>query len=54
MWSSSDDALLNMYGHVRPFRNPILLDVVKLRQGSGKDGQGMAVKMKGLKAYTIA
>ena len=27
MWSSSDDALLNMYGHVRSFRNPILLDV---------------------------
>ena len=23
---------------------------VKLRQGSGKDGQGMAVKAKGLKA----
>ena len=25
-------------------------DVVKLRQGSGKDGQGMARKAKGLKA----
>ena len=26
------------------------LDIVKLRQGSGKDGQGMAFKAKGLKA----
>ena len=26
------------------------LNFVKLRQGSGKDGQGMAVKAKGLKA----
>ena len=25
-------------------------DIVKLRQGSGKDWQGMAVKVKGLKA----
>ena len=25
--------------------------IVKLRQGSGKDRQGMAVKAKGLKAY---
>ena len=24
--------------------------IVKLRQGSGKDGQGMALKVKGLKA----
>ena len=28
----------------------ILADVVKLRQGSGKDRQGMALKGKGLKA----
>ena len=27
---------------------------VKLRQGSGKDRQGMAVKAKGLKALTLA
>ena len=27
-----------------------MLDIVKLRQGSGKDRQGMAVKAKGLKA----
>ena len=27
---------------------------VKLRQGSGKDRQGMAVKVKGLKASTLA
>ena len=26
------------------------LNIVKLRQGSGKDGQGMALKAKGLKA----
>ena len=26
------------------------LEIVKLRQGSGKDRQGMAVKVKGLKA----
>ena len=26
------------------------VDIVKLRQGSGKDRQGMAVKAKGLKA----
>ena len=26
------------------------IDIVKLRQGSGKDWQGMAVKAKGLKA----
>ena len=25
-------------------------DIVKLRQGSGKDRQGMALKVKGLKA----
>ena len=28
--------------------------IVKLRQGSGKDQQGMAVKAKGLKASTLA
>ena len=28
--------------------------IVKLRQGSGKDQQGMAVKVKGLKAQTLA
>ena len=28
--------------------------IVKLRQGSGKDRQGMAVKVKGLKASTLA
>ena len=28
--------------------------IVKLRQGSGKDGQGMALKAKGLKAETLA
>ena len=28
--------------------------IVKLRQGSGKDRQGMAVKAKGLKASTLA
>ena len=27
---------------------------VKLRQGSGKDWQGMAVEAKGLKALTLA
>ena len=27
-----------------------ILDIVKLRQGSGKERQGMAVKAKGLKA----
>ena len=27
---------------------------VKLRQGSGKDWQGMAIKAKGLKASTLA
>ena len=30
------------------------LHIVKLRQGSGKDRQGMAVKAKGLKASTLA
>ena len=30
------------------------LVVVKLRQGSGKDRQGTALKAKGLKAYTLA
>ena len=29
---------------------PVCDDFVKLRQGSGKDRQGMAVKAKGLKA----
>ena len=29
---------------------PGMMTVVKLRQGSGKDGQGMALKAKGLKA----
>ena len=29
-------------------------NIVKLRQGSGKDGQGMAVKAKGLIAGTLA
>ena len=29
-------------------------NIVKLRQGSGKDRQGMAVKAKGLKALTLA
>ena len=28
--------------------------IVKLRQGSGKDRQGMAVKAKGVKALTLA
>ena len=28
--------------------------IVKLRQGSGKDRQGMALKGKGLKASTLA
>ena len=28
----------------------IFVDIVKLRQGSGKDRQGMAVKANGLKA----
>ena len=28
--------------------------IVKLRQGSGKDWQGMAVKEKGLKALSLA
>ena len=28
--------------------------IVKLRQGSGKDRQGMAVKVKGLKALSLA
>ena len=27
-----------------------IVNIVKLRQGSGKDRQGMAVKVKGLKA----
>ena len=31
-----------------------LCEIVKLRQGSGKDWQGMAVKAKGLKASTLA
>ena len=30
------------------------INIVKLRQGSGKDRQGMAVKAKGLKALTLA
>ena len=32
------------------FANVILDNIVKLRQGSGKDQQGMARKAKGLKA----
>ena len=32
----------------------VLSDIVKLRQGSGKDRQGMALKAKGLKAKTLA
>ena len=28
--------------------------IVKLRQGSGKEGQGMALKAKGLEAQTLA
>ena len=35
------------------FRN-VKLTFVKLRRGSGKDRQGMAVKAKGLKASTLA
>ena len=31
-----------------------IIVIVKLRQGSGKDRQGMAVKAKGLKALTLA
>ena len=34
--------------------NLSILKIVKLRQGSGKDRQGMAVKAKGLKAQTLA
>ena len=32
----------------------IMVPFVKLRQGSGKDRQGMALKAKGLKASTLA
>ena len=32
----------------------IIIIIVKLRQGSGKDRQGMAFKAKGLKASTLA
>ena len=31
-------------------RSVVRVDIVKLRQGSGKDRQGMALKAKGLKA----
>ena len=31
-------------------RQTVVVDIVKLRRGSGKDRQGMAVKAKGLKA----
>ena len=34
----------------KKFKNLILKKIVKLRRGSGKDWQGMAVKAKGLKA----
>ena len=34
--------------------NMSTLFIVKLRQGSGKEGQGMALKAKGLKACTLA
>ena len=30
------------------------LDIVKVRQGSGKDRQGITLKAKGLIAYTLA
>ena len=30
--------------------SPRFVEIVKLRQGSGKDRQGMALKAKGLKA----
>ena len=33
---------------------PPAVSIVKLRQGSGKDRQGMAVKVKGLKASSLA
>ena len=44
------NAILHTY--ILHFINETILDldIVKLRQGSGKDRQGMAVKAKGLKA----
>ena len=33
-----------------PRRHSLTIPIVKLRRGSGKDRQGMAVKAKGLKA----
>ena len=39
-----------LFKHHEP-NNPLKgIPIVKLRQGSGKDRQGMAVKAKGLKA----
>ena len=59
--------LLHSRGRVywsHPGKNPGAVDrlmqthtqfsIVKLRQGSGKDWQGMAVKAKGVKALTLA
>ena len=37
---------------IRTLKNSLF--IVKLRQGSGKNRQGMAVKAKGLKASTLA
>ena len=36
------------------YSSAIVTLIVKLRQGSGKDWQGMAVKAKGVKALTLA
>ena len=47
--------ILHLHGGVflegkKKYISNIIFNIVKLRQGSGKDRQGMAVKAKGLKA----
>ena len=41
------ETLITNLGYIKDI---FLLPIVKLRQGSGKDRQGMALKAKGLKA----
>ena len=45
--TASEPSVSFLHKFLRPVANAIF---VKLRQGSGKDRQGMAVKVKGLKA----
>ena len=45
-----EEVQLTLYVTQRGSRMHAMLQIVKLRRGSGKDWQGMAPKAKGLKA----